>query len=205
MQLSRIVKHFGEKANESEEESKSFSGSSINDGEFKLFEPILNLVKMNYNVKLVLHYKKNFFPTNKALELIQRCTKLDGNQAQCEIAHSSGGLWFLLSKNIENLDVIHHFSSEKQAPPDAVMRFLKEKDAVNIIKYHYTGSSFEGYYNKVRIVLANQLKEIRDKGFIRNYIQENNLDEANEKLSSDILKLTKSSYQVISHEGNSIN
>ena len=77
---------------------------------------------------------------------------------------------------MENLDKIHLFSSEKQQIPNAVQRFLKEKNSDNSCKYHYTGSSIEGYVSKVNLVINTQLKEIKDdRRFIVQIYQEESI------------------------------
>ena len=70
-----------------------------------------------------------------------------------EIAYSYADLWFQLFKNVENRDIIHIFSSEKLRPPEAALRMLKDKRSEDLLKIHYTGSSFQGYYLNVEKVL----------------------------------------------------
>ena len=44
-----------------------------------------------------------------------------------------------------------------------VCKFLKEKKSEHLLKYHYTGSSFERYNSIVCSVLNRQFNEIKDK------------------------------------------
>ena len=77
---------------------------------------------------------------------------------------------------MKNFDKIHLFSSEKQEVPEAVKRFLKEKNSDNSCRCHYTGSSIEGYISKVNLVINTQLKEIKEvKRFIVQVYQEESI------------------------------
>ena len=109
-----------------------------------------------------MQYRRNFYNQERSKELIQKSLNIRWSNVQWEISNSIADTWFLLSKNVENLDLIHHFSSEKQGPPDTVRRFLKEKGFEKILKYHYTGSSIKGYESKVQFVLNAVMREIRD-------------------------------------------
>ena len=120
------------------------------------------MIRMNINVKIILQYRRNFYSQERYKELIKKSLNKRGSNVQWEISNSIADTWFLLSKNVENLDLIHHFSSEKQVPPDTVKRYLKEKGFESILKYHYTGSSIKGYESKVQFVLNAVMREIRD-------------------------------------------
>ena len=76
--------------------------------------------------------------------LIQSYLKSSCN-AECEFATFSGDLWYLLSKNIQNLDIIHIFSSEPQRVPDSVLKYLQENKVSNYLKIMKTGSSMKDY------------------------------------------------------------
>ena len=75
---------------------------------------------------------------------------------ECEFATSSGDLWYLLSKNIENLDIIHIFSSEPQRVPDSVLKYLQDNKASNNLKIMKTGSSMKDY-SRVVTQISNQI------------------------------------------------
>ena len=81
----------------------------------------------------------------------------------------------MLSKNVENFDKIHLFSSEIQKIPEAVKRFFRENNSDNPCRYHYTGSSIEGYVSKVNSVINNVLKKIKDD---REFIVQNKQEES---------------------------
>ena len=51
----------------------------------------------------------------------------------------------MLSKNIQNLDIIHIFSSEPQRVPDSVLKYLQENKVSNYLKIMKTGSSMKDY------------------------------------------------------------
>ena len=96
---------------------------------------------------IVLRYSQ--INTDLILELIQNMFEYE-EKIECNIATSYSDLWYLISRNIENCDYIHIFSSEKYREPDSVKRFLKEKRAQNRLKIHYTGSSIQGYVSKLK-------------------------------------------------------
>ena len=117
---------------------------------------------MNLNVKIILQYRRNFYSQERSKELIEKSLNIKWSNVQWEISNSIADTWFLLSKNVENVDLIHHFSSEKQVPPEIVKRYLKERGFENILKYHYTGGSVKGYESKVQFVLNDVMREIRE-------------------------------------------
>ena len=118
---------------------------------------------MNFHVKIILFYRRNLYTTDIVQELVNKILISSENRANCEVAYSSGDLWFILSKNIENCDIVHIFSSEKQNLPESVSRFLKVKKSGSWVKIHYTGSSFDGYASKVGFILNAQLKELSSR------------------------------------------
>ena len=149
---------------------------SIIDKDFKLFEPVMQMIEKNLNVKIVLFYRNNFYSPEKVQSIIHEKLYWNRNKVECDVANSYGDLWFLLRKNVENFDKIHLFSSEKQWIPEAVKRFFKEKNSYNTCRCHYTGSSIEGYISKVNLVINTQLKEIKDdKRFIIQVYQEESI------------------------------
>ena len=161
-QFSIFLKHLKEKNDEGDDETEESNNnpSSIIAKDFILLDPILNLIKNNLNIKIVFFYRRNYYLPEKVQELISNWLKIIGNKVECEVANSSGDLWFLLSKNVENFDIIHIFSSEKQGLPRSVLKFLEEKNCEKLLKLHYTGWSFLSYSSKLNIVLNSLSKEI---------------------------------------------
>ena len=117
--------------------------------------------------------ENNFYSPERVQSIIHEKLYWNGIKIECDVANSYGDVWFLLRKNVENLDKIHLFSSERQEVPEAVKRFFTEMNSDNSWRYHYTGSSIEGYVSKVNLVINNQLKEIKDdRRFIVQVCQE---------------------------------
>ena len=120
------------------------------------------MVEMNLNVKVVLFYRKNIYKREQIQEIIEEKFRYFGNRAQWDVANSLGDLWFGLFNNVSNFDLIHLFSSEKQELPETVKSFIKQNRSEGSCRFHYTGSSFKGYVEKVWNILGNQIKEIKD-------------------------------------------
>ena len=186
-QFSKYWNHL-QKEEDEEEYERSEDGSSTwsrNDSEFILFLPVLEMIKNGLNVKVILFYRRNFYHSENVQEFIQEKLKIDGHRIYWEIAKWMGDLWFLLGKNIENLDIIHFFCSEKQRAPEKVCKFLKEKKSEHLLKYHYTGSSFERYNSIVCSVLSRQFNEIKDKANFLNKVNPSVIIEENEEEKKD--------------------
>ena len=47
-----------------------------------------------------------------------------------------------------------------------LIKILRENKSENLLKIHYTGSTFEGYFYKVNFVLSNQIKELKNSQMI---------------------------------------
>ena len=151
-------------------------------------------LRRTWTLKLYSFTENNFYSSEKVQSIINEKLYWNGNKIECDVANSYGDLWFLLSKNVENFDKIHLFSSEKQWIPKAVQRFLKEKKSDNSWNCHYTGSSIEGYISKVNSVINNQLKEIKDdRRFIVQVCQEEivQIKEENKLLHNNDTALSK--------------
>ena len=144
---------------EEDGDDNNTSTSSMIVQNFKFLEPIIKMVEMGFNLKIMYFLRNNFYHFSKIHEELVEYLKKSVKDAQCEIAYSYSDLWFQLFKNIENCDIIHIFSSEKLRPPEAALRMLKDKRSEDLLKIHYIGSSFKGLFSKVSSVLNNQIKE----------------------------------------------
>ena len=105
--------------------------------------------------------------------LIQSYLKSSCN-VECEFATSSGDLWHLLSKNIQNFDIIHIFSSEPQRVPDSVLKYLQENKASKNLKVMKVGSSKQDYSRVIIQILSKivnnltKIEQFKVKAAIRN-------------------------------------
>ena len=115
-----------------------------NSKELKFLEPIINLIYLGLNTRIIVMFKSNSHYNDQIRCLIQSYLKSSCN-FECEFATSSGDLWHLLSKNIENFDIIHIFSSEPQRVPDSVLKYLKDNKRSQNLKVMKTGSSIKDY------------------------------------------------------------
>ena len=115
-----------------------------NSKEFKFLEPIINLINLGINTRIIVMFKSYSHYNDQIRCLIQSYLKTSCDVG-CEFATSSGDLWHLLAKNIQNLDIIHIFSSEPQRVPDSVLKYLYDKSAFNNLKIIKTGSSMQDY------------------------------------------------------------
>ena len=112
--------------------------------ELKFFEPIINLIYFGINTRIIVLFKSYSHYNDQIRCFIQ--SELNTNfKFECEFATSSGDLWYLLSKNIQNFDIIHIFSSEPQRVPDSVLKYLQENKAFKNLKVMKTGSSMQDY------------------------------------------------------------
>ena len=116
-------------------------------------------LRWTWTWRLCSFTENNFYSPEKVQDIIREKLYWKGNKIGCDVANSFGDIWFLLSKNVENFDKIHLFSSEIQKIPEAVKRFFRENNSDNPCRYHYTGSSIEGYVSKVNSVINNVLKK----------------------------------------------
>ena len=157
--LYEMQKKLENENNHAEDAEESGSGSIICQN-FKVLEPILKMIKSGLNIKIVYFFRNNFYPNKNIIEEFEEYLKKSVKDVQCEIAYSYVDLWFQLFKNVENRDIIHIFSSEKLRPPEAALRMLKDKKSKDLLKIHYTGSSFQGYFSNVEKVLNNQIKHL---------------------------------------------
>ena len=131
-------------------------------------------MRRTWTLKLCYFTENNFYLPEKVQDIIREKLYWKGNKVGCDVANSYGDLWYLLSKNVENFDKIHLFSSEIQKIPEAVKRFFREKNSDNSWRYHFTGSSIEGYISKVNSVINNLLEKIKDD---REFIVQNKQEE----------------------------
>ena len=115
-----------------------------NSNKFKFLEPIINIIYLGINTRIIVMFKSNSQYKDEIRCLIQSYLKTSCN-VECEFATSSGDLWHLLSKNIENFDIIHIFSSEPQRVPDSVLKYLKDNKRSQNLKVMKTGSSIKDY------------------------------------------------------------
>ena len=115
-----------------------------NSKEFKFLEPIINLINLGINTRIIVMFKSYSYYNDQIRCLIQSYL-ITNCDVECEFATSSGDLWHLLSKNIQNLDIIHIFSSEPQRVPDSVLKYLHDKRASKKLKIIKTGSSMQDY------------------------------------------------------------
>ena len=132
-----------------------------NSKELKFLEPIINLIYLGLNTRIIVMFKSYSHYNDQIRCLIQSYLKSSCN-VECEFATSSGDLWHLLSKNIENFDIIHIFSSEPQRVPDSVLKFLQENKASKNLKVMKTGSSMQDY-NRVVAQISSKIVINQDK------------------------------------------
>ena len=76
-----------------------------------------------------------------------------------EFAESLPDFWFLIAKNIINLDIIHIFSTENICIPEAVKNIFsqsnKKNHEANLNIYH-TGRTLSNLADKIKSVLASK-------------------------------------------------
>ena len=130
-----------------------------NSKEFKFLEPIINLIFLGLNIRIIVMFKSYSHYNDQIQCLIQSYLK-SSCYVECEFATSSGDLWHLLSKNIENFDIIHIFSSEPQRVPDSVLKYLQENKALKILKIIKTGSSMQDYSRVVAQISSKIVEKI---------------------------------------------
>ena len=131
----------------------------------KFLEQIINLIYLGLSTRIIVMFKSNSQYNDYIRCLIQSYLKSSWN-VECEFATSSGDLWYLLSKNIENLDIIHIFSSEPQRVPDSVQKYLHENKASKNLKVMKTGSSMKDYSRVVTQISSEIYQNIvKNSGF----------------------------------------
>ena len=144
-----------------------------NSKELKFLEPIISLINLGIKTRIIVMFKSYSHYNDQIRCLIQSYLK-SSCDVGCEFATSSGDLWHLLSKNIQNLDIIHIFSSEPQKVPDSVLKYLQDNKASKNLKVMKTGSSMQDYSrvvaqisSKIVIYLATneQLKAKDTNGY----------------------------------------
>ena len=118
-QVSEIYSELNKVLNEQKNDTQ-------NSNKLKFLEPIINLIYLGINTRIIVMFKSYSHCNDQIRCLIQSYLKSSWN-VECEFATSSGDLWHLLSKNIQNFDIIHIFSSEPQRVPDSVLKYLQKK------------------------------------------------------------------------------
>ena len=130
-----------------------------NSKEFKFLEPIINLIYYGINTRIIVMFKSYSHYNDYILCLIQSYLK-SSCDFECEFATSSGDLWHLLSKNIQNLDIIHIFSSEPQRVPDSVLKYLQDNKRSQNLKVMKTGNSIKDYSRVVAQISSKIVKNL---------------------------------------------
>ena len=88
-----------------------------------------------------------------AFKWVEQLLKISENiEYSCSTA-TWNELWFVLSENVQNFDMIHIFSHEKYEIPPSVIKLLSEKGEMNSINIHIVGNTFEGYISTVSDVM----------------------------------------------------
>ena len=128
-----------------------------NSNKFKFLEQIINLINIGINIRIIVMFKSYSQYKDEIQCFIQSYLK-SSCKVECEFATSSGDLWHLLSKNIQNFDIIHIFSSEPQRVPDSVLKYLHDNKASKKLKIIKTGSSMQDY-SRVVIQISSKIVE----------------------------------------------
>ena len=128
----------------------------------KFLDPIKKMIECGLNVEVICFIRSNIYGHSKECEKLEEYLKKSITDVKYKIAHSIIDLWFQLWRNVENLDIIHIFSSESDRAPEAANRFLEDRKSEDLLKFHGTGSSFEEYFNKVGTILNKQIKELEN-------------------------------------------
>ena len=130
--------------------------------EFKFLVPIVNLIYLGIDIRIILLFKSYSHYNDQIQCFIQ--SELNTNfKFECEFAISSGDLWHLLSKNIHLLDIIHIFSNEPQRVPDLVLKYLQDNKVSKILKIMKNGNSMQDHSRVVTQILSKI-----DKNLIKN-------------------------------------
>ena len=121
-QLEATLKQKKRSNYESDSDEGNLESSSYFTSRFKMLESVKNVIDARLNIKVIYFFRSNFYYSSKTREELEEFLKESVKDAQCEIAYSSVDLWFQLRKNIENSDIVHIFSSEKQLPPESAIK-----------------------------------------------------------------------------------
>ena len=94
-------------------------------------------------LKIIISIRVNWRIKEEIIDYIMDIFGSEMEENKWEVARSNGDLWFLLSGDVEELNMINIFSSEKQTIPEAVLRHLDKNRARQSVKFRYAGSSIK--------------------------------------------------------------
>ena len=170
--------------------SEYWENEILNSNKFKFLEPIKTLIYLGVNTRFIVLFKSYSHFNEEIRSLFQSELKTNF-KVECEFATSSGDLWHLLSKNIQNFDIIHIFSCEPQRVPDSVLKYLQDNKATKNLKVLKTGSSMQDYsWVLAQIsskIISNLQKNERfiAKNLIRNLSKSSDIEAINEEVSKE--------------------